>query len=104
MGEVKQINIKNPTYYFDNELIRKYKDAWSGIKNKIEAINSGECHYEKDFIKIKFNSEDDVPLNKPLKFHMITIITMRSVFEGDGKLYAQVFLDNALFEVSMQKH
>ena len=51
-------------------------------------------------MKIKFNSDDDVPLNKPLKFHMIT---MRSVFEGDGKLYAQVFLDNALFEVSIQK-
>ena len=54
-------------------------------------------------MKIKFNSDDDVPLNKPLKFHMITIITMRSVFEVDGKLYAQVFLDNALFEVSIQK-
>ena len=87
----------------NKELIKKYKDAWSGIKNKIEAINSGECHYEKNFMKIKFSSDDDVPLNKPLKFHVMTIITMRSVFEGDGKLYVQVFLDNALFEVSIQK-
>ena len=42
--------------------------------------------------QIKFNSEDDLPLNKPLKFHNMTI-TIRSVFEEDGKLYPQVFLD-----------
>ena len=39
-------------------------------------------------MKIEFNSDDDLPLNKPLKFHSVTI---RSVFEGDGKLYLQVF-------------
>ena len=46
-------------------------------------------------MKIKFNSDDDLPLNKPLKFHLMTI-TIRSVFEEDGKLYPQVFLDDAL--------
>ena len=75
----------------------KNKDVWSRIKNKIDAINSGECDYEKDFMKIKFNSDDDLPLNKPLKFHAMTII-IRSVFEEDGKLYPQVFLDDALYE------
>ena len=43
-------------------------------------------------MKIKFNSDDDLPLNKMLKLHMLTII-VRSVFEEDGKYYAQVFLD-----------
>ena len=43
-------------------------------------------------MKIKFNSEDDLPLNKPLKLHAVTI-SIRSVFEEDGKLYLQVFLD-----------
>ena len=43
-------------------------------------------------MKIKFNSDDDLPLNKPLKFHIMTI-TIRSVFE-DGKLYLQLFLDD----------
>ena len=37
-------------------------------------------------MKIKFNSDDDLPLNKPLKFHTMTVI-IRSVFEEDGKLY-----------------
>ena len=39
----------------------------------------------KDYMKIKFNSDDDLPLNKPLKFHNMAI-TIRSVFEEDGKL------------------
>ena len=47
-------------------------------------------------MKIKFNSDNDLPLNKPLKFHLMTVI-IRSVFEG-GKLYLQVFLDDALHE------
>ena len=43
----------------------------------------GENDYEKDYMKIKFNSDDDLPLNKPLKFHAMMII-IRSVFEEDG--------------------
>ena len=84
----------------NKELLKKYSDVSSGIKNKIEAISSGECDYEKDFMKIKFNSDDDLPLNKPLKFHLMTI-TIRSVFEEDGKLYPQVFLDDTLYELNV---
>ena len=54
---------------------------------------------KKTKMKIKFNSDDNLPLNKPLKFHNITI-TIRSVFEEDGKLYPQVFLDDSLYELS----
>ena len=51
-------------------------------------------------MKIKFNSDDDLQLNKPLKFRLMTI-TMRSVFEEDGKLYPQVFLDIALYKLNV---
>ena len=37
------------------------------------------CDYEKDYMKIKFNSDDDLSLNKQLKFHNVTI-TIRSIF------------------------
>ena len=47
---------------------------------------------------IKFSSDDDLPLNKILKLHMLTII-VRSVFEEDGKYYPQIFLDERLYEV-----
>ena len=49
-------------------------------------------------MKINFNSDDDLPLNKLLKFHAMTII-IRSVYEEDGKFYPQVFLDHALCKV-----
>ena len=80
----------------NKELIKKY----NGIRDKIKEINSNESDYEKDYMKIKFNSDDDLPLNKPLKFHLMTI-TIRSVFEEDGKLYPQVFLDDTLYELSI---
>ena len=65
---------------------KKYADVWDGIKKKIKAIKgSKENDYAKDYIKTKFNSGDHLPLNKPLKFHVMTII-IRSVFEEDGKL------------------
>ena len=51
-------------------------------------------------MKIKFNSDDNLPLNKPLKFHNMAI-TNRSVFEEDGKLYPQVYLDNAFYELNV---
>ena len=49
-------------------------------------------------MKIRFDSGDDLPLNKPLKFHVMTII-IRSVFEEDGKHYPQLFLDDTLDEL-----
>ena len=42
------------------------------------------------YMKIKFNSDDNLPLMKPLKFCLMTI-TIRSVFEEDGKFYPQPF-------------
>ena len=91
----------NKYLFFDSvdenkEVLKKYADVWDGIKNKIKAINGGEKNdYGKDYMKIKFNSDDDLPLNKPLKFHAMTNI-IRSVFKEDGNLYPQLFLDGTL--------
>ena len=75
----------------NKEVLKKYADVWDGIKNKIKAINGGkENDYGKDYMKIKFNSDDDLPLNKPLKFHLMTI-TIRCIFNEDSKLYPQFF-------------
>ena len=83
----------------NKELIKKYNDVFNGIINKIKKISGDECDYEKDYMKIKFNSDDDLPLNKPLEFHLMTI-NIRSVFEEDGKLYPQIFLDDTLYELN----
>ena len=86
----------------NKELLKKYTDVWNKINNEIKAINSGkENYYEKDCIKIKFNSDDDLPLTKSWKFHDTTIV-IRSVFEEDGKIYPQVFLDDTLYELNVR--
>ena len=53
---------------------------------------------KKDYIKIKFNSDDNLPLNKIRKLHNLTVF-VRSDFEEDGKYYPQVFLDECLYEL-----
>ena len=48
-------------------------------------------------MKIKFDSDDNLSLNKVLKFHALTII-IRNVFERDGIYYPQIFLDDCLYD------
>ena len=84
----------------NKELLKKYSEVFNGIRDKIKAINSNEFDYEKYYIKIKFNSDYDLPLNNPLKFRLMTI-TIWSIFEEDGKLYPQVFLNDTLYELNI---
>ena len=102
-GYIEEIN-ENKHLIFDSidenkELLKNYNDLFNGIMGKIKEISNDECDYEKGYMKIKFNSDDYLPLNKPLKFHNMTR-TIRSVFKEDGKLYPQVFLDDTLYELS----
>ena len=83
----------------NKEVSEKSKELWDGIKKDIETINDGKkVEYSKDFKKIKFESDDDLPMNKPVKLYLLTII-IRSVFSEDGKFYPQLFLDDALYDV-----
>ena len=59
---------------------------FNGIRDKIKKINGDECNYEKDYMKIKFDFEDNLPLNKKLNFNNM-IITIRSFFKGDDDLH-----------------
>ena len=82
-------------------------ELWNEIKYLIKTMNGGKSsEYGKDFMKIKFSSSDDLPLNKALKLHAMTII-IRSVFEENGKYYPQIFLDeclHALQNVAIRKN
>ena len=56
-------------------MFKRYADVWSGIKGQVEKINNVQVgEYEKDYMKIQFNSDDNLPLNKMLKFRILTII------------------------------
>ena len=84
--------------YLVLDATEKYDEVFSGIKKEIETINGGkELFYEKNYARIGLNTDDDVPLNKPLKFPTLTLI-IRCVFQEDKKLYLQVYLDECLYK------
>ena len=57
------------------DLTDKYKDIWSRIKLETETLNGRkELFYEKNYARNGININDDLPLNKPLKFRTLTII------------------------------
>ena len=77
----------------------KYRELWNGIENEIETINGNKTsEFGKDFMKIEFDSDDDLPLNKQLTFSTMAAV-VRSVLEEDGKYYPQVYLDKCLYEL-----
>ena len=105
--EVDILKKKNGDKYliFDSadenkEILKKYPDVWNGIKNKIKEVNGSKCDHEEDYMKIKFSSDDNLPLNKPLKFHIVTII-ISCVFSEGGTFYPQLLLDDTLYELNV---
>ena len=83
----------------NNDVLIKYAEVWNGIKDQIKKINNDSIvEYDKDYMKIKFDSADKLPLDKVLKFHAVIII-IRNVIERDGKYYPQIFLNDALVNV-----
>ena len=49
-------------------------------------------------MKIKFNSDDNLPLNKISMIHNMAIV-IRYVLQEDGKHYLQNFIDECLYEL-----
>ena len=77
----------------------KYEKLWSGVRSDIKTLNGEkELFYEKDYARIGINTDDDLPLNKPLKFPALTII-IRCVLQKGEKLYPQIYLDECLYEL-----
>ena len=70
-----------------------------GIRSENKTLNGGkELFYEKSYARIGINTDDDLPLNKPLKFPTLTII-IRCVLQEGEKLYPQTYLDKCLYEL-----
>ena len=71
---------------------------WSENGNLIRSITNNLDDYDKTCMKIKFNSDDDLPLNKTLELRKM-IIVVRSVFHEGNKCYPHVFLDEYLYKL-----
>ena len=115
-GDCENIHSVNPLYltiysatgYFKEKYgekylildpIEKYEEDFSGSKSEIETINGWEkTFYEKNYAKSGVNADDNVPLNKKLKFPSLAI-NIRCVFQNGKKLYPQIYLDECLYEL-----
>ena len=84
----------------NGDIVQKYQEVFDGIKEIIKKINdySQPIKYYDNYLKIKFNTDDNIPLNKIIYFPTITI-AIRSVTQKDGKYYPQHFVDDCLYEV-----
>ena len=70
----------------NKDVLTKYTELWNGSKNLIEKINDKPGKYGKDFIKIKFNSDGNLPLNKIINLHNLPVVA-RSVFQEDNIIH-----------------
>ena len=84
----------------NREALENYKELWSEIKDEIETIRVIESiRHEKNFIKIKFESDDDLCLGKVLNIPVCVIISM-SVFQENDKYYPQVYLKDCFLNMN----
>ena len=80
------------------EALEIYTELWDEIKDQIELISDVRpTKYEKDFMKIKFESDDELLLGKILHIPVCVII-VRPVFRQSNKYYPQVFLHEYFYE------
>ena len=61
------------------EKIKKSEEMWSKIRDLIRSINKSLYDYDEKYMKIKFNSDDELPLNKTMQI-LSMIIVVRAIF------------------------
>ena len=67
---------KNGEKYLILDSTDKYEEVWSGIRSEIKTLNGGkELFYEKNYARIGINTDDDLLLNKQLKFPTLAILS-----------------------------
>ena len=77
--------------------MKKYKELWSKIRDLTNSTTKNSNHYAEKYMKIKFNSKEEVPLNNRIKIPSM-IIAVRAVFHENNKCYSQNVLDECLYK------
>ena len=71
---------------------------WSKIRDLIRSITKISVDYDEKYMKIKFSSDDELPLKKNDKIPSITIV-VRAVFHENNKYHPEVILDECLYKL-----
>ena len=80
------------------EKIKKCEELCIKIKDLIRSTTKNFSDYDEKYMKIKFDLNDNLPLNKTIKIPIVVIV-IRSVFHENHKPYRQVFLDELLYKL-----
>ena len=80
--------------------LKNMKKLWNKIRNLIRSMTRNSDDYDEKYRKIKFNSDDELPLNKMIKISSM-IIVVKVVFYENTKYYPQVFLDVCLYKLQI---
>ena len=83
------------------EKIKKYEELWSKTWDLIRSITKKSDDYEEKYMKITFNSDDELPLNKTIEFPR-TITVVKVVFHENNKYYPQIVLDKCLYKLQVR--
>ena len=75
---------------------------WSNIRDLIRSVTKSSDDYDEKHMKIKFNSDDQLPLNKTIDIPSM-IIVVRAVSHENDKYYPQVLPDECLHKLYTQK-
>ena len=63
-----------------DSVLKKYDQVFAGIKHHIKNVDDNEVNFKTDYDKIKFLSDDSLPLNKLIYFPTLTVV-IRCVFK-----------------------
>ena len=80
------------------QIIKEYEELWSKIRDLIRSVTKKSDDYDKKYMKINFDSDDNLPLNKTTEIPSM-IIVVRAIFLKNNKYYPQIFLDECLHKL-----
>ena len=80
------------------EKYKNYGKLWIKIRDLIRLITKNSDDYDQKCMKIKFNSDNELTLNKMIKIPSI-IIVVRAVLHENNKYYPQILLDECLYKI-----
>ena len=91
-------NVRYLRIFGNENVLRIFANIWKSIRTKTEENTSSIVQYDNNYMRIKFESNDNLPTDKTVNIRLATII-IRSVFAQNRKFHPQLFLDCGLYEL-----
>ena len=95
---VKYLKIDRIGNFLDLDVLTKWNQIFNGIKYHINKLSNEEVNFNSNYDKIKFVSNDSLPLGKLIYFPTLPVV-FRCVFKQGDVFYPQIYLDNTLYQL-----